>query len=359
MDAESSILQIRLETELIPVMGILGRWYWRQDYVRGVATLWAMLKFSEPRRCIVSLEGLCEQKATRGHFLQHALVKRIADKDDYVMQFYHGKMERFASSMALDLPSRVKSRPSARYQFSCRIHEEFFQEMENPQPDYDNPRHLALLAYRSTLVSLYTKLWLARAFDGMAARVESVGHRMFSEMQASHFRDGLAFEDPLRMALAAALAADDFEAIDHRVVYIRREPTIAATGVLAHPLRGSRFVDGERRRIIPMQSSPIALTILPDTGVQVLVLSYERTAVLDVHDLMEHLEHYSGTIGTARLSKKILEETEFLVVSPDTWKSFGPVKQSEIKDYYLDSVGTAEHEFTIAADRVDLFRPAA
>ena len=259
---------------------------------------------SHPIRCMVGLEGPCDGEARKGHFLQHSLIKKIADERDYVMQFYYSDMARFLGGESPKLPSKIRARSSSRYPFSCDDHEDMFQEMENPKPDWKRPRHLALLAYRTTLADLYIKQWMAATLEEVSRKTRSIEFRNYCQFQVEKIRNRLSFSNPLRRAMISALTTDDHSGVDHRLVHINREPTVAATGVLAHPLEGTAFFDVSSPSITPVRSSPIALTVLPDDGRQTLVISYTTNAALDVYDMMETLEYGNGSLATSRLSKK-------------------------------------------------------
>ena len=85
------------------------------------------------------------------------------------------------------------------------------------------------------------------------------------------------------------------------------------------------------------------------------MFSYTLEGMMDARDLLDGLEYHSGSIGTARLSKKLLEEVETIHISPKAWASLGKPKQEFITWYWNDMFGKSESEFNISPSRVDLF----
>lgn len=301
---------------------------------------------SRPKYCFASLEGRCDRELIQAHLIQKALLKNISDKYGKVIQFYHGrKLEKLGSEFGPYI-SPISVDSSTTWKFTCAHHDKIFSEVEEQNPDWENPRHKTLLAYRALLVNDYVKKWLCKATN-------EYGLYEASETQQEQQRGA----EPLLNAIREALISDSYEDIAHVVVPIDARPSIAAAGVILHPNAGTRYFIHPGIRLIPVKSSPIAITVLPDSSRQVLLLSYEKEDLLNARYLLDSLEYGNDSVGTAHLSKKILEEMEFIAVSPEAWASFGELKQNDIRYHFLHSMGTTGEEYDISPIYVDLFMP--
>ena len=305
-----------------------------------------LLQESEPKRCMFDLEGRCDNEPVNGHYVQEGLLKLIQDSKKQVISFYNLQAQDWKEltvRFALDRP--ISPDEAAKRQFLCEDHEKFFWLVENPGPNWDDPEHMARLAYRTCLINRYIREWFimfAPNFPFLRELPES------EKQQLSH-------AIPLESAIRKYLVGCDRSQLSHKIARIANRPTIAATGVILHPLPESLLYVNWNTRVIPLESSAIAVTILPAKGEQIAMFSYTLAGMLDAQDLLDRLEFHNGSIGTARLSKKLLEEMEFIHVSPKAWASLGRLKQEHIKQYWNASPGTTDNEFTISSSSVDLF----
>ena len=308
-----------------------------------------LLKRSEPRRCMFDLDGECDNDPVRGHFIQKGLLKLIQDSRKRIIHFTDLRAtnwEQLGVEYALSHP--LSPDEAATREFLCTEHEKFFWRIENPDPNWDSPEHKALLAYRACLINRYTKEW----FIDLSSRIPSMS-------QVSHtLKDQLLNAKPLETAIREYLTGINQDRLRHAVASIPGRPIIAASGVIYHPLLGSRLRDDWDGSVIPLPSSPIVITVLPARKAQVVMFSYPSDGVLNAEALLDAMGYHSGFISTAKLSKKLVEEIEFIQMSPKAWASLGKVKQEFIKWYVIASFVTSENELDPSPSRVDLFGPA-
>ena len=304
------------------------------------------LKGAEPKRCMFDLEGRCNNDPVDGHFIQEGLLKLIQDSTKRVVSFYNlqaADWRELGVEYALNRP--ISPHEAAKCQFLCEDHEKFFWLVESPGPNWDDPEHKARLAYRACLANRYIKEWFikfASDFWYMAKVVDTLTQQ-------------LSRATPLESATREYLNGSDLNKLRHTVARIQGRPRIAASGVILHPPLGTYFYDALNRRVTPVPSSPIVINVLPAKGEQIAMFSYTSDGVMDGKNLMDALEYGKGSIGTARLSKKLLEEVEFIHISPKAWASLGRPKQELIRRYWEDSFGAKEWQFNLSPSRVDLF----
>lgn len=292
------------------------------------------------------LEGQCSNQPVGGHFIQEGLLKLIQDSTQRVISFYNLAPDSWRE-MDVDyaLSQSVTPKEAAKCQFLCEEHERFFWSLENPGPDWDNPEHKARLVYRTCLINRYFKEWAI----GFATRAPLV-----SDLSATQRRQ-LALAAPLESATRDYLNRTEQSNLRHALARIEGRPRIAATGVILDPPVGTHVRDLRHNKVIPIDSSPFAITVLPQKGEQVVLLSYPHTGIMYAEELLAELELHNGFVGTARLSKKILEEMEFIHISPQFWASLDARKQRQISGYWKDSIGKSERDIRITPSSVDLF----
>ena len=310
-----------------------------------IAEFFRLLEEKEPRRCMFDLEGRCEKTPVNGHFIQEGLLKLIRDSNREVKSFYNLNAENLSEmSPFYGLSNSISTKLAARRPFLCKVHEQSFATVENPKPNWDNPLHLSTVSYRACLINSYIKEWFIKVWSELP----------FMWNQGDAQDQQLKLATPLLESIRNDLIGQKQEEIRHAVAYIECQPTFAATGVIAHPPIGSFFYNEWENRIIPVSSSPIAITVLPQRGGQVALLSYKRDDFLDGQDLLNRLEYSDHSISTGKLSKKIIEEMELIHISPVAWDAFGEIKQTTILNYWIDAMHSSENEVTISPNLVDL-----
>ena len=308
-----------------------------------------LLKRSEPKRCMFDLEGQCNNSPVDGHFIQQGLLKLIQDSKKQVVSFYNYKATDWVEldvEYALNRP--LSPDKAAKFQFLCDEHEKFFWLVENPGPNWDEPEHRATLVYRACLMNRYIKEW----FIDFSSNFSYLSEVVVSQQEQ------LAGVTPLESATRKHLSGIDTSQLRHAVARIQGRPIAAASGLILHPPLGTTIFDIGNRRVIPVRSSPIAITLLPLRGEQVAMFSHTLDGTMDAKHLLDGLEYHNGSIGTARLSKKLLEETEVIHISPKAWASLGRPKREFITQYWKASFNTSESEFEISPSQVNLFAPS-
>ena len=304
-----------------------------------------LFKISEPKRCMFDLEGQCVNPPVEGHFIQEGLLKLIQDTKQRVISFYNFEAANWKEmhvEYALNRPIAPKA--AAKCQFLCAKHEKFFWLLENPGPDWVDPEQKARLVYRTCLINRYFKVW----------GIEFATRASLSDLLAAQRRQ-LNLAAPLESATRDYLNRTEQGQLRHELVRIKVKPRVAATGVVVHPLAGTYILDLRDNSVIPTGSSPVAITILPRKGEQVALFSYALTGLMHAKQLLAELEVHNGSVGTARLSKKVLEEMEFIHISQQFWTSLGRRKRMLISQYWEKSYGESERTVRVSPSSVDLF----
>ena len=292
------------------------------------------------------LEGQCDNCPVDAHFIQEGLLKLIQDSKKKVRSFYNLRATAWREldvEHALNHP--ISPNEAAKFQFLCDDHEKFFWPVENPGPNWDDPEHRAKLVYRACLMNRYIREW----FVTFCSNFPFLSNVLKSEQRQ------LTGVIPLETATRKCLTGIDAGQLLHAVARIPGKPIIAASGILFHPLPGTAMHVGWVGKMVPMSSSPIAVTVLPARKEQLVMFSYTAAGMLDAKFLLDSLEYCNGSIGTARLSKKLLEEMELIHISPKAWASLGRPKREFITQYWYDSWNTTASEIDTSPSYLNLF----
>ena len=292
------------------------------------------------------LRGQCNNDPVNGHFIQSGLLKLIQDSKKQIISFYNFQAKDWGElDVGYALSHPISPADAAKFQFLCKDHEKFFWLVENPSPVWGDPEHKARLLYRVCLMNRYIREWFIK-FGTIFPFLQTV---VVSEKQ--QLRHVTALESATRRYLNGT----DLNQLRHTVVRIQGRPMIAASGVILHPPLGSYILNRPNQGVIPTGSSPIAITILPVKGQQVAMFSYTLEGLMDAQHLLDGLEYHKGSIGAARLSKKIFEEMEIIHISPKVWASLGRFKQESITQYWKATYNISQSELDISPSDVDMF----
>ena len=299
---------------------------------------------TKPHRCMFNLGGICTQTPQNGHFIQAGLLRKIA-RGGKLVQFYPVPTGNFEDFISSPLPPwAVAPKEAANWTFLCQIHEGFFWEMENPRPDWFNRMHIAKLAYRSMLANNYLKEWMSLVCE----ELNIPGGVDVHEEQ-------LRLAIPLETAIKRALSEDGYEGLRHKIVPINSRPVIATTGVIIDKNYASSIFGPYGETLVSFSSTPIVLTILPDDRQQMLLLTYTEEDYLNVQAFLTKIGLVDNSVNTAELSKKVLEEMEYIEIAQRQWESFDSQKQDDILTHFVRSTLTAPIDFDTPASRLDLF----
>ena len=300
---------------------------------------------TKPQRCMAGLTSPCEERPIRGHFIQKGLLKKVSRK---LVQFYSVPQAREDAQKLYDWPIppwEVNTKEAARWEFLCEEHEQYFWEMENPKPKWDDPVQRTKLAYRALLASDYMKRWMFNVSAGLEEYDSARKHRQQWESAT-----------PLRRAIRNALIKDDYQELRHVVVPIDRSPSVAAAGVIIDPVMNMMYYNAQDEYTPSFSYVPVTLTLLPDDNRQMLLLTYLGNHALDIQKFLNTIGFAGNSVDPAELSKKILDEMEYIDVSHKVWQSFEEKKQDDIIRHFMLSMVASPLDFDTPASQLDLFK---
>ena len=263
---------------------------------------------AEPQRCMVDLEGPCDAKPVRAHYIQKGLLKHLAGALEKKM---HALYSHDAASFVDRRPypdqlltRKVFPRSAARMPFICEEHEKLFRKIENKGFDFRDLRHTALLAYRVLLAESYIKEWFRQA------GVLYGSHRLVASQE-----EYMRFFNPLKNIVRQAIIDGNYAEIGSKAIEFGTTQSVAASGVAPSFMMDARVYDSVSNAIIPIPSSPMVINILPWQGRQALLLTYAKKNFLDARHFLDRIDYTYGYLSTSKLAKILLEEVEVILIS--------------------------------------------
>jgi hypothetical protein len=305
------------------------------------------LKATTFGRCFAPLV-LCPQPPIHAHAVQNARVLDLLAVDGHVV----APTIRFDAKTGpqFDL-ARVSRHRATTFTGLCAEHDrKIFSPIETDLLDLNNPEHLFLLAYRTTLFETHAsaaKGWLIQMAYQERVRLgldPKDGPSIPGLFATQHlmvafetFQYKLLFDEPyLRRT---------FDALQHDVMVLEvTRPTIAASAMLS--------MDKVQRDDDVVRA---CLTVLPITRVQTaVVLSYLRAdAEFARKELADVLRADANALPFV-LSRRLLNSCQNFAIAPDYVDTWPHGKKDAITNYFVktlfeDDLATADPHLTLFA----------
>ncbi len=301
--------------------------------------------FNLPHKCMVHTNVQCNETAVKGHVIPISRLRLIADGANRVITSILDTRKRahLENMMRRDSDWRELSHFERRNitnlsmtrRIACAKHDnDVFSAVDDLQIDWEDPRILALICYRSILARIfidrYTTFVNDRVklsnihgyFDGAIRdkrNILSLRHKFESMLRSCEF-DSWSFES-IHFDTASTIAAS--------AVFMRR-PTLDEHRQLGN----SVLLAAQGLSLKPV---PIIVTIYPDENGQIAVIAYPTWADRIARIMVAALNENDRWTQSALLSMTILEETEIIMISSEFWDSLSSIGQKAIETYFFDT----------------------
>ena len=319
-----------------------------EDEQQSSARFIKILRYADLDRCLVDLDGPCDEKPVQAHFIPKSSLEHLAG----------GPGKKIRALYSLHWKARVDTRPfpdqlldwevfpksAASLPFICRKHEQLFWKIEQNQSNFENPRDMALLAYRTLLAELYIQERSRQAGILDEQRTIVVNREKF-----------LRFFMPLKHIVRQTLIENEYRKIRNCAIVFDTKGKVASAGVVPSFPIGSAWGIPFLSSKVPISSSPMVVNILPRRDCQVFLLTYAEKDLFDGQHFLDRIHYSNDSFDVACLSKILLEELDVILISKDVWASYGSYKQKFIADHSYYSRFYPEIAYNVRAERLDLF----
>ena len=245
-----------------------------------------------------------------------------------------------------NVPISVGYKKGTTGYFTCKEHEKIFWEIERQGPDFNNERHLLMLAYKAALHTTWNLSLLKNAHESMIREMtnHSTPHHYlavaFGETLETMLKYKNAVENCLQPETRGIRNNSIGTSIEHRVKFVKSTPVIAVSQWLCSPKE--RFV---RETDADYLISPIVnrgMTVQPVEGGHMVTSHYLSEEAELVREFTKSIFNASGNPLKRNLSAYLLKHYQYIAISPSTWDQFTPKKRSAIKQYWLDTFPTPD-----------------
>jgi hypothetical protein len=286
------------------------------------------LRKSEFSRCFAP--GMtCSRPAIRAHSVQNGRILDMLAEDGHVI----APIVRLDANSGPSIEfARVGRNRATTFAGLCAEHDQdIFAAIETGDIDTADPKHRFLLAYRAVLYELHATC--AAAFQlqmGYLKRVQlgldPKDKPSEAGMLATH-RMIVAYETFMyKQLFDAAYLSRDFSILSHNILTLKtRRPTMAASTLfsLDELIRGASAVH-------------VCLTILPILqSTTVAVLSYLKEDAEMARSELKTVLTASGAEQAFQLSRRLLNNCQNFVLSPQYFASWPPEKSAAITSYFV------------------------
>ncbi len=219
----------------------------------------------------------------------------------------------------------------------CREHDsQLFRPIDVNKFDSSNEEQKFLIAYRSVLRELHTRIKAARDLQTICQKSVELGKC-----------DPNNLEDPIMLRATLALAnaydlykykyvydklynSNSFTKIEHKCIRIERNC----------PLAVSSLFDPIKSIIVEKRPEPkfIVINVFPQKKDTIILLSYLKDHQKDLRPYANEIINATGEDRLYLLSKTILRYCENFVISLEHFNRFSEAKKDAIKKFYLATV---------------------
>ena len=304
---------------------------------------WFSDYFNLPHRCMVHTDGQCNETAVKGHVIPISRLRLIADGANRVITsildtrkqaHLENMMRRDSDRQELfHFERRNINNPSMTRRIACAKHDnDVFSAVDDLKIDWEDPRNLALISYRSILARIFIDQYTT--FFNDKVKLSNI-HGYF---------DGSIREKRnicrLRIEFEIMLRTGEFDSWCFETIRVDNTSTVAASAVFVR-----RPTLGEHRRLgnsillpgqgLSLKPVPIIVTIYPDENGQIAVIAYPTWADRIARIMVAALNEKDRWTQSALLSMTILEETEIIMISSEYWNTLTSSGQELIEKYFL------------------------
>ena len=281
-------------------------------------------------------DGSCTDKAINAHSIQNSVVlDLLCDDSNHIIM----------PQMELDLNTgpkfyfdKVGRNRATTFNGLCDKHDaQLFEPIDKYTFSPDDQEQLFLIAYRSVLRELHTKM--KGAVDIQSQYMKGVDLGRFSTE---------GFDEPSAIATVNLMEAymfyqykfefdqiylnEDYCQIMHKIDFIENvKPTIAVSSV--YSLIDNIKLPGDRE-----DPKSIILNVFPyDTGLY-MIFSFKKRQKQHFFSHVEMILHAERYYKLYLLSKLVLMHCENFVISPEVFNSFSVEKIELIKKFFMENI---------------------
>ena len=300
--------------------------------------------------------GTCKEEGIRAHTVQHALLKRLQNKDNKVLtaawQNYTSlKSMVESSSISFDL---VPIRSATTFRGLCKKHdEEIFNPIDDDLDVY-NKEHQFLLAYRAALREYFVKVSAVKQMQSFFESEEGLDSEDFEEFCKIKSINPDIIKEIFLQKIMHLHQVSEYKYIFDKALLDKCWNILKSWVKIIHVECPTIAVSSE---IVIVDSDPVPsyfrgpsdeqLLTVPRVFLQVLPINNKETAVVfsalqrdfvQVNFSLSRLFSSDGYLFNYLLSKYIIQSCDFFALSPDYWDKKSEESKKAIEEFYFQTI---------------------
>ena len=285
-------------------------------------------------RCLAPFHS-CDERAIKAHSIQNNKVLKDLSVNGHVIMLY---LEQNLDKGPIISFKNVGKNDATTFAGLCAKHDNgLFQPIDGNDFDLYRKNHLFLLAYRSVLKELYSKMAAADQINRVYAKavdykmVHSHNIDLLSKMVVTKLAEAYSFYR-FKHYFDCIYKYEDYELIEHQIIKIDHNyPTIAVNSIYS-PVN---YLSTLETRLFP---PCILLNVFPQGDFTFVVFSYFKEHSSKIKNYIDIITNANGDCQKYLVSKIILSNCENFVLSPTYYATFNQEKKRKIKDFFMKTV---------------------
>lgn len=276
----------------------------------------------------------CTEDCINAHSIQNGqILDQLASKDHVVMAVPKQNLNT-GPEIAF---KQVGRNQATTFTGLCQKHDsELFRPIDINEFDVSNQQQKFLIAYRSVLRELHTRIKAAIDLQTIYQKSVELGKCDPNNLKEPIMLDATekiinAYEGyKYKQVYDNIYNSNSFTKIEHKCIRIERNCPLAVSS-LFNPINS----------IFPAEEAEqkfIVLNVFPQNKYTIILLSYMGDHQEDLRPYANEIINASGEYQLYLLSKTILRYCENFVISPEHFKGFSQQKIDAIKNFYLATV---------------------
>lgn len=304
----------------------------------------AIIKDIQSKRptCSVALPQNCSEPAIKGHVIPEAKLKVIADSklsvrtaSPDIIKGLHlsAKPRRDGEDSRRGFERRAIGHEIMTRRFACATHDnQTFSLLENAAINWQDPRALALMSYRSVLAQLQSDAFFVSVYSRIKLAMPVIPEM---EVQLQNCRERIS----LKRDFESIITNGKYDEWDYEVIDFQARPTVAASVVMNRRFTLDEYASLGSDIVLPAhnwgyKTIPIIINVCPDLKHQMAVVAYPKWAKAQARIMVQALDERDVQMKAALLSRTLLEESEIIMISDDFWQSISATRRSVIEGYF-------------------------
>ena len=307
-------------------------------------------------RCIVG-GGTCEEPPIQAHCIPRTMLGLLENQEKQLIGVT-SQPPKNPAQWINDI--HLKPIPTALFtasRWACKRHDALFNPIDSKAIDINDPRHLFLIAYRSTCYLTQRALHgghriAAPAFDPAVESPKGLTEDQQLLMNSAAMELSITAAKVMRVKwqMDKLLATENYDRLEYQVVEWQTKPAMAAVGMQIQPGKG--YKPGP---FGPDREVPTWMALLPQDHGQTIITAVPLEAERDAPDFHDFLKRNNGQPRQTNVSnewtdtvcKHVFDRATDMAVSFDQFSKTSCRERDAAQEYLflrnLDTPETAEN----------------